>query len=1115
MKKNFKVLSSLALAGMLTTSVMGTSLAITKDVTSVTPGVCSQIIAGTKNVVPFVLANKDDIITIKDIKDSGKFNMTKFKGLAVPDESTQVRTGDTFTSNGKDYTVVIYGDVDKNGTVNVLDALEIAKYGRKITSKLDGDATATELANVQRADASGVNILDALRIQRFVLGQEPNLVDKLPDADLDDVANYNYTLKVNDKDYINKENEATSEVVINIQEPVKKATNLTAKVLNSSGTDVTASVTGLDSTIPIPAGLSSVKLSNIDFSSITVDGPVTIQLLDVNGDIVGSTIVEKNIVEPAALAVRTERSSETDAKISLVADESVKSDIVKMHYIVVASDVASGVTWDATKCELTYGTSAKVITTGSKDVTNNELKNVLITNELTKDTAYKVYYVLENSYGSLSDTSAIESADILKDTLIAQTKVGEINVDENGVFSWTNPADIGSEYIVTVYRDGNIVAYEDDVVAGTGTTTYTIADTSKEGKYKIGVKAKGDTTDTKDSEEKVSPEFTVTALKSVTDINFEVEANGTPKFSWKDEKNNSVDVKYYTVNLYERNVNGTYSKDVSTTANTTGNEKEIKTLSLTNDKVYKVEVIAVKKDDKVKLANSKETVKEGIFKIATPTANNITNNSVDLTFSDVRINGSSAKYQVKIYPASKRADGTTDVYNKENPKTVDADYKDGKIVVSTGLEADHDYALQLIANVDGMQGTSAYVPVSTKLEIPTISNLTVVTDETKATTGKIWVKSDASEAIVNGGKKMNINDTFTDGSSKYPDEFKKVITLVSKLHADDVISVNNDVVELKLPSEETNTTSLNFTTTAKDMKLVIESNGFGKTIATTAGYEPKEVTLKKIKNETVGRFDVSGLNTKKIVLTKDVEVTGNQEYTVSAGIATINGVQVETQKETVITATDKTLAVKANAETNNLVFTNITKSNVTNKDAVINFVGSNSSKQLGTITIKTEGGSVTVSATNVDVQAKLDVVVNTGVVDVQDSEFTNTEIKVSTKGEDGSLVAGDKVTVKAVAKTKAPDKLVEYCKASGATALELKDYNDETDKMALKSAIDAKITTPLSNDELNEIINYMASFKINNKGATLMITNQTSDETDVTILFENRAVQNVVISNIK
>lgn len=228
MKKNFKVLSSLALAGMLTTSVLGTSLAATKDVISVTPGVCSNFIAGTKNIVPFVLANSNDIITIKDIKESGKFgNITKFNGAAVSSEDTQVRTGNTFTSNGKEYTVVIFGDVDKNGDVNVLDALEIAKHLKGLDNKLTGDVTATELANVIRADKSDVNILDALRIVKFVRGQENNLVDGLPEADA--TQEYSYTLTVNDG-YINNQDANATTIKIGLEPSEENITGLTLKV---------------------------------------------------------------------------------------------------------------------------------------------------------------------------------------------------------------------------------------------------------------------------------------------------------------------------------------------------------------------------------------------------------------------------------------------------------------------------------------------------------------------------------------------------------------------------------------------------------------------------------------------------------------------------------------------------------------------------------------------------------------------------------------------------------------------------------------------------------------------------------------------------------------------
>ena len=130
MKKNFKIVSSLALAGLLATNAMGVVSAATANdqITTEPVGVYKKLVEG-KTIVPFVLTNRDDVLTIKDIKESKEFNITKFNGLSISDENTVVGTGDTFTSNGQEYTVVVYGDVDGNGKINSTDALQLEKQG--------------------------------------------------------------------------------------------------------------------------------------------------------------------------------------------------------------------------------------------------------------------------------------------------------------------------------------------------------------------------------------------------------------------------------------------------------------------------------------------------------------------------------------------------------------------------------------------------------------------------------------------------------------------------------------------------------------------------------------------------------------------------------------------------------------------------------------------------------------------------------------------------------------------------------------------------------------------------------------------------------------------------
>ncbi len=90
-----------------------------EDITSI--GVYTRLISD-KIVVPYVLPNSDATITKEDIKK--EFG----NDIVINETNPIVKTGDTFTLNNVDYTVIIYGDYNKDGKVTTRDALEIGKY---------------------------------------------------------------------------------------------------------------------------------------------------------------------------------------------------------------------------------------------------------------------------------------------------------------------------------------------------------------------------------------------------------------------------------------------------------------------------------------------------------------------------------------------------------------------------------------------------------------------------------------------------------------------------------------------------------------------------------------------------------------------------------------------------------------------------------------------------------------------------------------------------------------------------------------------------------------------------------------------------------------------------
>ncbi len=1069
MKKNFKFLSSLALAGILSTSVMGApTFATTVDVKTEPVGIYSKLIAN-KKVVPFILANKDDVVTIKDIKNSGKFdNMTLFKGSAIPAEETVVCTGDTFTAGGEEYTVVVYGDVDCDGTVSVLDALEIQKYRNKKATLNDLQAMA---ANVIWKDGSEVNILDALQIQKYRNKKVDTLVDGVPTAEQEETK-YTATVSVNKNGYINYKNIGSTTIGVKLSQTSNESTKLTVKVLDAEGKEIPEEKLSLSGkTIIIPPHKDYEE--TVESFSGLGNGKITIQLLNEDKTIVGTTTTEINTVRPQVAQVRTERTSTTNATISFNAMG--ESDIVKMYYVVAKT----APTWDSSKNEFTNST------TKTMNVNNNKVENAEVSNELTTKETYKVYFVVENSYGSQSE---MLNADILSDTVNKQVaKVEEIktptlvkNEDDkvDKEFTWKAVKE-ATGYVVTVYKDGNIVGENKNV-----TETKYSTDMSKPGKYKISVVAKGNS-NSKNSEATTSAEVEVTPLKAVSGITFEMNTKGKEMLSWTDA-NKKEDVKGYTVKLYEADDKGEYGKEpVETYENIPESKKEIE---IDPYKVYKADVMVLAKDnEQAKLVNSQETTLEGFYKIETGATPGIaTENSVTLTnVEDKKVNGKSATYQVKVYKVREGENPEEPLYTLATTKKVEL--KDGEIVID-GLESNKPYTFKLIADVDGIKGESTYIPndekgITTLRKTPEIKNLTVVkTEEEAKKAGTIYYNSETKLLMVNGEKH--------DLNSNYSKELKDMAEVIDTLHAKDVVTIEGEKVTLNLPSEASSQ-SLNFGTAAKDMTIVIESNGFEKQIATTEGSEPKEVILQG--QDT--RFNVSGLNTKKLTLTNGVTVTGNKEYTVNAGATvTINGVKVTTEKETLITAEGKKLYVKANKETNNLVFENLIADNIEEKEATIKFVGTPdlTEKQLGTITIKTTGGKVTVEQENLNVSSKLNVEVNSGEVVIQNEAFTGDKNITVTNKKEGTT------TINAIAKTKAPVAMTE---------VEMKDYTQKDFEAGIEGLGD------MTNVEIEAVKEFINSFGINGKGAKITTTEK-DGLTYVKIVF-SKAAENVNISNIK
>ena len=162
-----KIISSLTLAGMLATSVAGSGVfaAETSDPATKALGEYSKLITG-KVAVPFILQSEADRVTGKDVKASFKNAATfTFNSTALADDQV-LATGDVVYINGEARTIVIYGDTNCDGKINIMDAVTTLNHV-KGKAELTGAAFAAADLNNNK----DINILEAVGALNVVKGK--------------------------------------------------------------------------------------------------------------------------------------------------------------------------------------------------------------------------------------------------------------------------------------------------------------------------------------------------------------------------------------------------------------------------------------------------------------------------------------------------------------------------------------------------------------------------------------------------------------------------------------------------------------------------------------------------------------------------------------------------------------------------------------------------------------------------------------------------------------------------------------------------------------------------------------------------------------------------------
>lgn len=1048
MNKRLKIVSSLALAGMLVTSSLGMNkvfAATAEDNYTTNPVAVYRNLVEGKTVVPFVLVNRDDVLTVKDVVESDMFSgkVETINGTAISSLDTLVGTGDKFTTtDGTEYTIVVYGDVDGDGRINALDALQVEKSNVNMVTLDDVQKEAADVKNDAR-----VNSLDSLAIKRYVVGLSESVIDTLPEKE-EVVEDSNYTLSLKDASYVNSTNVGGATLAMNLKETLDKATNL--KLVVSDGENK------VEQNVPVSAHTDYMEIALSSLEDLK-DGTLTVNLYD-GETIVGTVQVVKNTVVPDATNVNAKRTSTRNATLSL--EKCGTSDVTKVRYVVKGINDA---------------TPALTELTNSVDVQNGKLTDAQIADSLQTNTAYKVFYVVENQYGSQSAIKeaviASDAANVEAEKALKEVVAPDLTKTSEAKFTWS---ETGNTYVATLYKDGSAVSEK--------TVTESGVDFSEEmkanGTYKVSVVVKGaDDGSSTNSPAKESAEVTVRTLKAVEDVTFENRENGKVVLSWTNP-NGKDDFKAYDIDLYTVDAEGKETKVQDVTCNKVDSNNELVNeveVSLNTNTIYVAKVKLEANDNQASVLSTDYVASEQFYKVAAPNMDTATKGSTSVTFTidPINIANKEVTYKVEVYDVKVNNDQTEARYTLNSTRDVTVS-KDNKITID-GLTSLNTYAFKLVATVDGNEVESEYSDEIRTL--PTIENLTVDTavEAGKANSGKIAV--DGNNLVINGEAFDTTEIT----------ELATAKTVLDHLEVGDVVTINDNATNVTVNlagAASTTTVAERDFGDLSNATVTIENNQYNKIIKGTF----KALTL----NGNGAIYTVNDVTSENpIVVADGVEVVGDKAYTVQAGAnVIINDVKVSATQETAISASGKTLTVTANESANNLVF-----ENASDEAATIVFDGldNNTSEQKGTITIKSNGGKVTVKSEKVNVSANMNVEVNNGTVDITAPSLTGDKTVTVSADE------GKQSSVIAQTETSAPDAV----KAKGT--VELKAYTDDQIK---------EVFGVTDQDEIIAISEYIDSFGLNGKGATITFT--TTDEgKEAVIITVNGNVADVDISNIK
>lgn len=984
MNKNLKVISSIAMAGILAaTGISTVSAATTKSL-----GVYRKVVEG-KAIVPYVLTSASDTIAVKDL--NSEFGVTLSSG-------TVVKTGTKFNKSNEEHTVVVYGDVNADGRVNVNDVTATAKA----VFKTPIDSFVKEAADV--AHDGRINVNDVTTLARFIVKKEA-LNISLPSEE-EPETEYDYTLAVNENNIVNSVNAGTTKAVVTPKDAFVDSKAYKVKVLEADG----KAETGVEATIPASATLSNEKTATatLDFSSIAEDG-IYIVRLELDNKTVGETKIEvhkKNNLKANVVATRIGSNA-----VTVSAQSIENSNVAKVYYKVKESTAA---TLDETVKEKSYSITDNVT-----------IQGIGATNQ-------KLTYVLEDTYGNrVSGNLDITNHNV---TAVAGT-IDKIEADKTAnEFKVTlKEANSTATVVATLYnQDGKMLdVAEKAAVSSVATINFATTITNAGvGTYTIKAYVKG--TDVAKQSAEVDSATTaenagkivVSQLAKVSDIKVDVAKQ---TITWTDNTNKDVE---YTVKVLEpkkvgNNYTGEYkAMDTNIAADKIDSEKKTADFSgvtLDSETSYKVEVVATANPASSRVIDSEKVISEEFFTIEQPTIGTVDTETLEKAVilknvSKKELAGNSnatIKYEVEVYNVV--GNETTRIATKEVTLVADKDDANKSNIVVNGLEVGKDYRFILKVSINGKAAESEMTDITNiAIDSIAISGLTVNNEATSAKQGEIKIYTE------NGTKKAYINGVTVEDTTKFTTEYQGILNdVVSKLSTGDKVTVNSDAITLDLNGVAGEIT---LGDAIEGKTITVNGNSYYKTIKMDTKQAEKLVLNKGC------LATAAETKAKEVVVNGSTLVTDtNRAYTLKAGVeATMDGIKVKTTNgDGKVTAGSNKLTFDSSA--NEVEIT-------ANKALTVEFKGIDSKNvlQSGKVTVHVkEGGDVTLATTaNTSITGNIVTDVEKGSLTITDpglagaKTVTVNNVKDATTTVEANLKATAPFTTTAA--TKVQDILTNY-----------------------------------------------------------------------------------------